>query len=289
VRITAPVIVAIGLWSASAEAHHEALFGPQSSLAVESRGFVSLQMHVKNIGTGASFDREAVYILSAGVTPIEKVPLSFVLVQPFTNEVAHSPTTPSVGPLAQCTCFARENLLIGTSYRFDYTGLAKRTGKDGNFALVSASFEPPTGEKEGGTWNGIAAAMTAFEWGHFAAVGLVYYRINGEDGMGTKKWNNTLLGGGFAYTPIDRPNRMVSFQLGVGAEIHERDVLAGTEVDRSGGWELLASPTIVWSPAHRFRFFALVSLPFVQNYRSDAQEDRWRAGLGIIYSFWSAH
>ncbi len=32
-----------GLSSTSSLAHHEALFGPQSSLAVESEGFVSLQ------------------------------------------------------------------------------------------------------------------------------------------------------------------------------------------------------------------------------------------------------
>jgi hypothetical protein len=56
-------------------------------------------------------------------------------------------------------------------------------------------------------------------------------------------------------------------------------------IDDSGGWELFASPTLVWSPAAGTRFFTYVSLPFAQDYRSPAQEDRWRAGLGIIYSF----
>jgi hypothetical protein len=128
--------------------------------------------------------------------------------------------------------------------------------------------------------------MTAFEWGHFAAVGLGYYRINGDDGTGTKKGNNALAAAGFAYTPIDRHNRMVSFQLGAGVELHERAVKSGVAVDASGGWVLLASPTVVWSPSHGLRLFALVTLPVVQNYRSPAQEDRFRVGLGVIYSFW---
>ncbi len=39
----AALATALGSFPATASAHHEALFGPQSSLAVESEGFVSLQ------------------------------------------------------------------------------------------------------------------------------------------------------------------------------------------------------------------------------------------------------
>ncbi len=273
-----------------ARAHHEALFGPQSSLAVESEAFVSLQSHEHVFGSGASLDREATYILSAGVTPFRAVPWSLTLVQAYTFESAASPTGTQTGPFSSCGgCFTRENLLVSTSYRFDFAKLQRATGKDGNFALVSGSLEPPTGAKDyqplHGPFNGIVAAMTGFEWSHYALVGLGYYRINAIDAAGSKKGNNWLAGLGFAYTPVDHEDRLVSVQLGLAAEIHDRDVATNATLDRSGGWELFASPTVVWSPARAMRFFAYVSLPFAQDYRDASQEDRWRAGLGVIYSF----
>jgi hypothetical protein len=53
---------AIGLLlSKQASAHHEALFGPQSSLAVESEGFVSLQAHEHVFGVGSTYDQETAW------------------------------------------------------------------------------------------------------------------------------------------------------------------------------------------------------------------------------------
>ncbi len=280
--------------SAPARAHHEALFGPQSSLAVESRAFVSLQSHTRVMGTGSLLERETTWILSAGVTPLDHVPWSLTLVVPFTTDVARSPVGLRNGPFSSCSgCFARENVLIATAYRFDFTGLNRATGKDGNFALLSAALEPPTGDKDyaplKGPFNAISAGMLGFEWSQFAAIGLGYYRVNAADDAGSKKGNNALVGVGFGYTPVDEPSRLISFQLGIAAEIHERDVLGGSAVTASGGWEVFASPTVVWAPAEHTRFFTYVSLPFVQDYRSPAQEDRWRAGVGVIYSFERAH
>src|SRR5579864_2497062 len=133
----ATVTVAGALLADRARAHHEALFGPQSSLAVESEGFVSAQMHVKAIGYGASYDRESVYILSGGISPFRGIPWSLTLVQPFTYEAAHTPTPSSVGPLAMCDCFARENVIVSSAYRFEFKGLQRAWDNDGNFALVS--------------------------------------------------------------------------------------------------------------------------------------------------------
>lgn len=281
-------------YAVSARAHHEALFGPQSSLAVESQAFVSLQSHTRVLGTGALLERETTWIVSGGVTPFEHVPWSVTLVAPFSTDVARSPTGLRTGPFSSCGgCFARENLLIATAYRFDFAGLNRATGKDGNFALLSAALEPPTGDKDyaplHGPFNAIFAGMLGFEWSHFAAIGLGYYRVNAADDAGSKKGNNVLAGVGFGYTPVDEPSRLFSVQLGIAAELHERDVLTGSPVDASGGWEMFASPTVVWAPAEHTRFFTYVSLPFAQDYRSPSQEDRWRAGVGIIYSFDRGH
>ncbi len=280
---------AILVWSASAEAHHEALFGPQSSLAVESDGFVSLQAHEHVFGRGNTYDQETSYILSAGVTPVRSIPWSLAVVQTFTYENARAPQGEQTGPLSSCGgCVAVENLLVSTSYRFDFEGLQRATGKDGNFALVTAALEPPTGNKDyaplHGPVNGIFAAMTGFEWSRYATVALGYYRLNAEDGTGSKKGNNWLAGLGFAYTPIELQGRMLSLQLGLAAEVHDADVIGGAATS-SGGWELFTSPTVVWAPAARMRFFTYVSLPVAQDYKADYQVDHWRAGLGLIYSF----
>jgi hypothetical protein len=282
-------VAGVSIAPRTASAHHEALFGPQASLAVESAGFVSLQAHEHVFGTGSSLDRETAFIFSGGIAPFRTIPWSITLVQTFTYENAVSPQGDQIGPLSSCRrCVERENLLVSTSYRFDFTGLNRSTGKDGNFALVSASLEPPTGTKDyapfHGPLNGIFAAMLGFEWSHYSTVGLGYYRVNSADSTGSKKGNNWLAGLGFAYTPIDEQARMISFQLGVAAEVHDPDVINGANLV-SGGWELFASPTVVGMPARGLRFFTYVSLPFAQGYRADYETDKWRAGLGTIYSF----
>jgi hypothetical protein len=277
------------LSSKQASAHHEALFGPQSSLAVESEGFVSLQAHEHVFGVGDTHDQETAYIVSAGVTPFRTFPWSLALIQTFTYENARVPQGNQTGPLSSCGgCVTRENLLLSTSYRFDFTGLQRATGKDGNFALLSAAIEPPTGEKDYAPFHGptnyMFAAMAGFEWSQFSTVALGYYRVNATDDAGSKKGNSWLAGLGFAYTPIDESTRMISFQMGLAAEVHDPDVIGGANLV-SGGWEVFASPTLVWMPAARTRLFMYVSLPVAQDYRADYQVDYWRAGLGVIYSF----
>jgi hypothetical protein len=166
--------------------------------------------------------------------------------------------------------------------------LQRATGKDGNFALVSVAIEPPTGEKDyapfHGPTNSIFAAMAGIEWSHFSTVGLGYYRLNATDDTGSKKGNNWLAGLGFTYTPVDERDRMISLQIGLAAEVHDADVIGGSAIV-SGGWEVFASPTLVWMPAVRTRFFLYVSVPTAQGYKADYQVDQWRAGLGVIYSF----
>lgn len=127
--------------------------------------------------------------------------------------------------------------------------------------------------------------MVGIEWDQFSAVGLGYYRLNGLDTTSSKKGDNFLVGLGVAYTPVDTHGKMLSFQIGVGEEVHARDVDHAMTVDASGGAETIVSPTIVGSPMEHLRIFALVSLPVAQSYRSDSQTDRWRAGVGLIYSF----
>jgi hypothetical protein len=287
---TFAAILLVGLSAPPVRAHHEALFGPQSSLAVESEAFVSLQAHEHAFGSGPSFEHEATFILSGGVTPLRGIPWTVTLVVPVTYDYARTPAGLRTGPFSSCRgCFAPENLLLSTSYRFPFKALERATGKDGNFALLSASLEPPTGAKDytplRGPTNYLFAGMLGFEWRQIAMVVLGYYRVDALDYTGSKKGNNTLAALGFAYTPVDEDARMVSLQVGLAGELHERDVLAGAPISASGGTELFASPTLLWGPTKHLRFFLYGSLPIVQSYRSITQEDRCRAGTGVIYSF----
>ncbi len=152
---------------------------------------------------------------------------------------------------------------------------------------MSFALEPPTGNKDyetlKGPFNFVTAGMAGLEWSTFSTVALGYYRRNSPDSTDSKKGDNFLLGLGFAYTPVEEENALISFQLGLGDEYHLPDVGHGVPV--GGGNEVLVSPTVVASPRKHFRVFALASLPIAQSYGADYQVDRWRIGLGIIYSF----
>ena len=287
-RIVAPVVLAAMLCAGRADAHHEALFGPQSSLAVEAPAFVSMQAFMRATGKTSPRGQESTFILSGGVSPFHEVPIGFALIQPFTYETTNAPNDQS-GPFFSCNgCFRAENTLLTTQYRFGFEGLQRSTGKDGNFAMVSAGVELPTGNKEHrsfeGPLNGVAAGLVAFEWSSFSVLALGYYRAHGKND-GAKKGDIGLYGGGFAYTPIDREDSLLSFQLGISHELHARDWILDQRIDQSGGWVVLASPTIVWSPVARVSIFALVSLPLAQSFRDDGSRDRYRLGLGLVYAF----
>ncbi len=130
------------LSAAPASAHHEALFGPQSSLAVESEGFVSLQAHSHRYGVHGTETEETTMIVSAGVSPVARVPWSLTLIQAYTYETTRVPTPPGrTGPFSACNdCTRHENNLVATAYRFDFSSLQRSTGRDGNFALPQASL-----------------------------------------------------------------------------------------------------------------------------------------------------
>jgi hypothetical protein len=284
------VLAAVTVESA-ASAHHEALFGPQSSLAVESQGFASVQVFTHAYGINGQQATETTTIASAGISPFRDVPLGFTLVQPFTYQTSRNPSSPGAsGPFTACDgCFRMENTLVAMQYRFDFKGLQRDFGKDGNFALVSAALEVPTGSKDydpfKGPFNAIFAGMVGFEKGAWSSVALGYYRRDTPDFTSSKKGDSALLALGVAYTPIDVGDRMLSFQLGAGYEHHLRDVANGVAIDASGGGQVLVSPTIVGSPAAHLRIFALVTIPVAQSMRADDVVDRWRAGFGVIYSF----
>ena len=263
----------------NARAHHEAIFGPQSSLVLSAPAFVSLQAFSRRTGQRGSRTQETTALLSAGATPFQKVPLSFSLIAPMSRISELDAGTELTGI---------EDILVGARYRFDFEGLQRAFDREGNYGLLMASVEFPTGTVDHpafrGPVDGMFAALGGLEWSAFSTIAYAFFRANGPDALGDRSGDSLFLGSGLAWTPFDDPvhERLVSLQLGLSHETYLPDVASGRSVERSGGWGLLAHPTVVWGPGGHVLLFAMTSFPIAQAYADPAQQDRWRVGLGAI-------
>jgi hypothetical protein len=267
--------LAVVLLSPPAAAHHEAIFGPQSSLVLSAPAFATFQSFSKNTGAGV---QETTFLLGGGISPEGHPEFSLAMTVPASYQVG-----------AGLNRFGMENVLLGARYRFDIKPLQRRFQKDGNFALAMAAFEIPTGSIDYHTFEGpfnfLTAALYSVEWRMFSVNAFIFYRYNGVDFMGSKKGDELFYGVGLGYTPIDRPGRLLSFQLGVSEEVHFKHIIQGATLDASGGQELMLSPTVVFSPRLHWQFFVLASFPAIQTLRDPTEQDRWRIGLGILHLF----
>jgi hypothetical protein len=66
--------------------------------------------------------------------------------------------------------------------------------------------------------------------------------------------------------------------------MYAHDRVAGSEVQASGGDQLLLHPTVVWGSGPVL-IFAVVSLPVYRSFRDPVQQDRGRVGAGVTYVF----
>jgi hypothetical protein len=80
----ASIATLIGLTAAPAYAHHEAMFGPQSSTVLSPTFFVPAQVFDKEAGKDNEKRRETTTVYSAGFTPLKNKPLSIAFVLPVT-------------------------------------------------------------------------------------------------------------------------------------------------------------------------------------------------------------
>jgi hypothetical protein len=271
-----PVFVFAMSLCAEASAHHEAIFGPQSSLILSPPGFVSAQAYTRRLGPDGR--QQSTFVLSGGVTPWRAVPLSIAVTVPVSVERENGATR---------TGF--ENMVLGLRYRFDFEELQRRWDKDGNYVMALAAVEPPTGTMDykafHGPTNYLGAMLTNLEKGYFGVSFFALYRREGTAPDGEKKGDELTFGGGVAFTPWGEPGRILSLQLGVSEENRlpsriESGVLPGT-----GGYEVMLSPAIVGSFHPNVQVFALCSLPVAERMRDPEARARWRAGLGIVYMF----
>ena len=235
-----------------------------------------MQGFTKNLGVAGQTSQETTFVLSGGITPWSSVPVSFALTLP-ASVISDSGTVRK----------GLENAVLGVRYRLDFQELQRQWGKDGNFLMAIGAFEPPTGTMDysalHGPFNYLTGAIISLERGVFGTSFFTLYRREGTDSAGDKKGDEVIFGGGVAYTPLDHPGKMLSFQLGMSEENHRRRVAGGQTIADSGGYEWMLTPAIVCSPHPHVQLFGLFSLPLSEGMRDQSERSRWRAGLGIVY------
>jgi hypothetical protein len=253
--------------------HHEAIFGPQSSLVLSAPGFATVQAFTKHTEEGA---QETTFVLAGGVTLPDLPAVSFALTVPA-----------SVQSGTGARGLGLENALIGARYRFDLEPLKRALGRDANFVMAMAGVELPTGTVDyrffEGPANALSALLYSAEWWMFSATAFIYYRYEGIDAQRFKKGDEVFWGFGLGFTPIDREGALLSFQLGVSDERHFPRQAQGKAVPETGGDELMLSPTIVFTPLKRWQFFAVLSLPTRQSIVNLDDRDQWRLGMGVLF------
>ena len=275
--VIAVVLSVTGLLAVPASAHHEAMFGPQSSAVLSPGAFLSAQVFTRqNGGRDDDKNHETTTVFSAGLRPT-KQPLSFALVVPIT--VAGAAGTPSRHGF--------EDALISARYRFNADRVASALGLDESYAMVVGGIEVPTGTFDHDFGHGpvgeIAAGLFSVEKRPLSVIGYAYYHHAGAH-QGLRQSGNLFAGFGTAWTPIDNDATGKIFGVQVGLS-HERTFAieqAGVPLSQSGGSGVFVHPGLVIATNPHLQFFALLSLPIAQTWHSAEDRQRFRFGAGTI-------
>lgn len=278
------------LLPAPVSAHHEAMFGPQSSAVLSPGMFISLQVFDRENGIGNYRHRETTGVYSLGYKPFQTNPLSFAFVGANTREAYTG--------VGSTTLF--EDPLISARYRVEAPGVAKRLGVQESYFMGVGGLELPFGNKDHAAGHGpigeIAAGLFSVEKRPIAAIAYAYYHHPGEYDNGmvgqvgasifpvTKQNGNFFTGTGIAYTPIDddAKGHLFSMQLGLSYEKTFAMENLGQPIPSTAANAVMIHPGLVFQTNPRFQYFALVSLPLSQQYGSSDYRQLFRLGFGTI-------
>lgn len=266
---------------APASAHHEAIFGPQSSLVLSADRFVSFQVFSRELGPSDAKTNETTTTVSAGLRVSRARPLTFTAVVPYSW----------ISQPGRAGRSGAEDIVLGLRYRHDLKGLQARWDREGNFLMGMGAFELNNGTIDHGAWegplDGMGAILGSLERGRWSAIGYSVMRLNVEDAQRNKDGDSLFFGGGLAYTPNEdfRSGRLISYQAGWSYEHYARDRVHGERDSNTGGDECLIHPTLVYSPGHDVLFFGMVSVPVWRNFRDPTAHDAFRFGTGVVYAW----
>ncbi|PYR74971.1 MAG: hypothetical protein DMF87_21540 [Acidobacteria bacterium] len=263
--------------AAPAYAHHEAIFGPQSSAALTWPDFLSVQVFDVQRGKGDEKTHTTTTVFSGGVTPF-RAPVSLAFVVPLSIE-----TEPGGASKRGV-----EDALLAGRYQRDTNRLSEALHLESSFVMAVAGLELPTGNMDHPFGHGrpgsIAAGLISLERRPIAMIAYTYLHKSGEY-QGNRASGNVFAGGGVAWTPIDNEaeGKLFSLQLGGSYERTTREHEAGEPIELSGGRGTFLHPTVVFDIGTHVQMFTIFSLPVAQSWRDPNDRQRFRFGSGAIF------
>jgi hypothetical protein len=262
--------------AARANAHHEALFGPQSALALSGAKYFTAQVFTRQTGPREQRVQETTTVLSVGVTPSRR-PISISVVVPFSVIASH----------ASGRRVGIENAIVAARYRFDAPGLAQTFRTEESYFMAIGGIELPTGTIDHGFGEGapavVAAGTFSVERRPFSAIGYGFVHRYAERDL-LRESGNRFVGAGLAWTPLDDEprGRLFSLQLGVSHETTFREHFDGAPREGTGGWALVAHSTVVVAVSPHVLVYGLTSLPLADAWNDPADRERLRIGAGAM-------
>ena len=270
----------VTLLATPAFAHHEAIFGPQSSAVLSAGRFVSAQVFTRETGPEGDRRRQTTTVFSAGMQPFKR-PLSVAVVVP----VSFIGSTSTAGGRTGI-----EDVLLSARYRLESERFTNALGLDESYFMGVGGVEVPTGtidhESGKGAVGAIAAGLMSLERRPFSVIGYGYYHHTG-DYNGMRESGNVFVGTGGAWTPIDnlQTGRLLSLQLGLSHERTFAQQQSGARLPNSGGSGIFTHQGVMVGVNEHVQLFALLSVPIRQQWRAPEDRQRFRFGAGTILLF----
>ena len=132
-------------------AHHEAIFGPQSSAVLSASRFASAQVFTRDTGRDPDRRRQTTTVFSGGLQPFKR-PLSVAVVVP----VSFIGSTPGVSSRTGV-----EDVLISARYRVESERFTNALNLDESYFMAVGGLELPTGTVDHEFGRGAVGAISA--------------------------------------------------------------------------------------------------------------------------------
>lgn len=250
-------------WTPSAFAHHEAIFGPQSTTLISSRRFFSTQYYyLRKSRAPAPRERSHVGVLTAGTSLGKRWSLSLTL--PLEGE------RNNLGEGAAGV----QDVVVGIRY-VPYS-------RQDDSLMVVLTLEPPTGNLEHDAFGVGGGLLYRREWGHWSAVTYGLARTENSFDVGERRGDRLFLGGGVAY---EHHNLPFSPQLGFSWEQTGRRKEVSAAIAGSNTAAFLLHPTLIRSFKNEsLQVFLVVSVPVAQASGNEGWQG-FRVATGFLWSF----
>ncbi len=280
------------LWPTFGQAQHQLILGPQSHQTLESGTHAGFQTFYQQRGrTLCTEKHETTLIFNAGLRPVKSLPLSISLALPvsyiwdaaqnFHDTIADTPERSKTGV---------DDAILTLNYRFDFESLQRQWRATGNYVLLTAGIELPTGNLDHAPYDGpldyVFGTQLGLEWRMLSTSLYGYYRLTTDSDDG-KISDNILAGARFGYTPWENlgSQKYISIHVGFGYEQNLDDDFIASRDSPEAGWTMMIHPMIVAGLDANLRLTLMGSIPLANSYEHDNMIDRFRLNLGLLYVF----